>query len=153
MDRSVVGATRRYLHDVTLPFLAMTLAGQDEQTTVVTTHHLPIIGGFKAMDIQNLRESKQLKSILSDKKGELRLTCVHTHRNIAAPFDNVVWQNGAGVSRADSTELKESAPNCLTKEPDGFFLHDVCGGIINHHAPVGDYDGPFLFYPNRWPET
>ena len=38
-------------------------------------------------------------------------------------------------------------PNCLTKEPGNFLLHEIRDGILTHQIPVDDYDGPYLFYP------
>jgi hypothetical protein len=101
------------------------------------------------MDIQNLRDSEQLKTILSEYGGELRLTCGHVHRNIVAPFGDVICQIAPGVSHAVTMDLRNGAPNCLTKEPGGFLLHEIRGGIMTYHIHVGLYPGPFLFYPNE----
>ena len=101
------------------------------------------------MDIQNLRDSKQLKKILSGYNGELRLTCGHVHRNIVTSFGDVICQIAPGVSHAVTMDLRTGAPNCLTKEPGGFLLHEIRGRIMSHHIPVGQYPGPFMFYPDK----
>lgn len=149
LDSSVTGHAHGHLSDETLSFLAATLDSQEGQPTIVTMHHHPVISGIEKMDIQNLRESAQLKSILSGYPGELRLTCGHVHRNIVAPFGNIICQIGPGVSHAVTMDLRASAPNCLTKEPGGFLLHETRGGIMSYHIPVGHYPGPFLFYPDK----
>ena len=149
LDSTVAGHAHGHLSDDTLQFLVTTLDRQDGQPTLVTLHHPPVLTGIEKMDVQNLRDSKQLKSILSGYKGELRLTCGHVHRNIVAPFGNVICQIAPGVSHAVTMDLRAGAPNCLTKEPGGFLLHEVRTGIMSHHIPVGSYPGPFLFYPDK----
>ncbi len=149
LDSSVAGHAYGNLSDATLSYLAATLDAQDGQPTIVTLHHPPVVTGIEKMDIQNLRDSRQLKSILSGYSGELRLTCGHVHRNIVARFGSVICQIGPGVSHAVAIDLREGAPNCLTKEPGGFLLHETRGGIMSHHIPVGHYPGPFLFYPDK----
>ena len=149
LDSSVAGYAHGHLSDATLSFLATTLDAQEGQPTIVTMHHPPVLTGIEKMDIQNLRDSRQLKAILSGYTGELRLTCGHIHRNIVAPFGNVICHIAPGVSHAVTMDLREGAPNCLTKEPGGFLLHEIRGGIMSHHIPVGHYPGPFLFYPDK----
>lgn len=149
LDSCVADSAHGHLIDETLAFLSTTLDAQNGQSTIVTMHHPPVLTGIEKMDIQNLRDSKQLKSILSGYTGELRLTCGHVHRNIVATFGNVICQIAPGVSHAVTMDLREGAPNCLTKEPGGFLLHEIRGGIMSHHIPVGHYPGPFLFYPEK----
>lgn len=149
LDSSVADCAHGHLVDETLAFLSATLDAQNGQPTIVTMHHPPVLTGIEKMDIQNLRDSKDLKAILSRYSGELRLTSGHVHRNIVAPFGNVICQIAPGVSHAVTMDLREGAPNCLTKEPGGFLLHEIRGGIMSHHIPVGHYPGPFLFYPEK----
>ena len=99
------------------------------------------------MDIQNLRDSDELKEILSTYKGELKLICGHIHRNIVTKFGNVICQIAPGVSHAVTIDLRKGSPNCLTKEPGSFLLHEIRDGILTHQIQVDDYDGPYLFYP------
>lgn len=149
LDSSVPGCAHGHLSDETLSFLAKTLAAQGSVPTIVAMHHPPFLTGIEKMDIQNLRESGQLKSILSGYSGELRLICGHVHRNIVASFGSVICQIAPGVSHAVTMDLRAGAPNCLTKEPGGFLLHETRVGILSHHVPVGQFAGPFLFYPDR----
>ena len=148
LDSSVAEAAHGHLSDETLSFLSTTLEANGGKPTIVMTHHPPILTGIDKMDIQNLRYSKEFKAILSSYTGELRLTCGHVHRNIVAPFGNVICQIAPGVSHAVTMDLREAAPNCLTKEPGGFMLHEIRGVITSHYIPVGDYPGPYLFYPD-----
>ncbi|EET47666.1 phosphodiesterase [Thalassobium sp. R2A62] len=149
LDSSVEGKAHGHLSDATLSFLSTSLDVQDGKPTIVTIHHPPVLTGIEKMDIQNLRESTQLQAILSGYKGELRLTCGHIHRNIVAPFGGVICQISPGVSHAVTMDLRTGAPNCLTKEPGGFLLHEMRDGIMSHHIPVGQFPGPFLFYPEK----
>lgn len=149
LDSSVAGAAHGHLNDETLLFLTKTLDDLDGKPVIVTLHHPPIVTGIEKMDIQNLRDNEKLKAILADYKSELRLTCGHVHRNIVAPFGDVMCQIAPGVSHAVAMDLREGAPNCLTIEPGGFLLHEMRGGIMSHHIPVGHYPGPFLFYPEK----
>lgn len=149
LDSSVTDCAHGHLVEETLAFLSTTLDAQNGQPTIVTMHHPPVLTGIEKMDIQNLRDSKALKAILSDYNSELRLTCGHIHRNIIAPFGDVICQIAPGVSHAVTMDLREGAPNCLTKEPGGILLHEIRGGIMSHHILVGRYPGPFLFYPDK----
>ena len=148
LDSSVPDHAHGHLGETTLSFLARTLEAQDGKAAIVMMHHPPVITGIEKMDIQNLRDSAGLERILSEYKGELRLTCGHVHRNIVAPFGPVICHIGPGISHAVTMNLREGAPNCLTKEPGGFLLHEMRARISSYHIPVGHYPGPFLFYPD-----
>ena len=149
LDSNVEGKAHGHLSDVSLEFLSAALATNNGKPMIVAVHHPPILTGIERMDIQNLRDGRRLQSILSAYQGELRLVCGHVHRNIVAPFGTVICQIGPGVSHAVSLDLRVGAPNCLTKEPGGFLLHEIRGGILTHSIPVGHYDGPYLFYPAK----
>lgn len=149
LDTKVEGKEHGYLNEASLDFLRSRLTAARSSPVIVAMHHPPILTGIEKMDTQNLRESRELKSILSSYQGELRLVCGHVHRNIVAPFGKVICQIAPGVSHAVSIDLRVGAPNCLTKEPGGFLLHEMRGALVTHCIPVGQYDGPFLFYPNK----
>jgi Icc protein len=149
LDTNVEGMAHGHLSQDSLDFLQSRLSAARGNPVIVAMHHPPILTGIEKMDIQNLRESTELQAILSSYEGELRLVCGHVHRNIVAPFGNVICQIGPGVSHAVSMDLRVGAPNCLTLEPGGFLLHEMRGGILSHSIPVGQYDGPYLFYPDK----
>ena len=149
LDSNVAGHPHGHLSGETLTFLTDTLDRQNGKSTIVAVHHPPVLTGIDKMDIQNLRDSKHLETILKNYTGEIRLSCGHVHRNIVALFGGVICHIAPGVSHAVSMDLREGAPNCLTKEPGGILLHEVREGILSHHVPVGHYPGPFLFYPDR----
>ncbi len=147
LDSSIAGCAHGSLSDNTLSFLANTLDLQNGLPALVAIHHPPITVGIEKMDNQNLRESAELQSILSSYSGEIRLICGHVHRNIVALFGSIVCQIAPGVSHAVSMDLRQGVPNCFTKEPGGFLLHEVRSSLVTHHIPVGEFAGPFLFYP------
>ncbi len=149
LDTNVEGKSHGDLEDASLEFLKSGLAAAQGKPVIVAVHHPPSLTGIEKMDIQNLRDSRDLKSILSEYQGELRLVCGHVHRNIVAPFGDVICQIAPGVSHAVTMDLRVGAPNCLTKEPGAFLLHEMRGGILTHSIPVGQYDGPYLFYPDK----
>lgn len=148
LDTNVEGKAHGHLSDPSLDFLSDGLAAANGKPVIVAMHHPPIHTGIEKMDIQNLRDSRRLQTILSGYRGELRLICGHVHRNIVAPFGNVTCQIAPGVSHAVTMDLRVGAPNCLTKEPGGFLLHEMRGGIVTHGIHIGRHDGPHLFYPN-----
>lgn len=149
LDTSVVGKAHGRLTNETLVYLQNQLSVLNKKSVIVAIHHPPILTGIEKMDIQNLRDSRNLKSILSEYQGELRLVCGHLHRNIVAPFGKVICQIAPGTSHVVSIDLRIGAPNCLTLEPGGFLLHEIRGGILTHSIPIGQFDGPHLFYPNK----
>jgi 3',5'-cyclic AMP phosphodiesterase CpdA len=148
LDTSITGMAHGNLDSISLDFLRSSLSTANEKAVLVATHHPPIITGIEKMDIQNLRDSTELKEILSGYKGELKLICGHVHRNIVGQFGNKVCQIAPGVSHAVTMDLRTGAPNCLTKEPGSFLLHEIRSGILSHQILVDNYDGPFMFYPD-----
>jgi 3',5'-cyclic AMP phosphodiesterase CpdA len=149
LDTNVQAKAHGHLSNTSLDFLRNGLNMAGGRSVMVAVHHPPILTGIEKMDIQNLRESREFRSILSEYKDELRLVCGHVHRSIVAPFGSVICQIAPGVSHAVSMDLRVGAPNCLTKEPGGFLLHEIREGILTHSIPVGHFDGPHLFYPDK----
>ena len=147
LDTSIIGKAHGNLETDSLNFLRSSLNSAKGKPVIVASHHPPIITGIEKMDIQNLRDSDELKEILSTYQGELKLICGHIHRNIVTQFGNVICQIAPGVSHAVTIDLRKGSPNCLTKEPGSFLLHEIRDRILTHQIPVDDYDGPFLFYP------
>lgn len=149
LDSNVEGKAHGHLSDASLDFLTAALATANGKPVIVAVHHPPILTGIEKMDSQNLRDSRKLQTILSEYHGELRLVCGHIHRNIVAPFGSVICQIAPGTSHAVTMDQRVGAPNCLTKEPGAFLLHEMRGGILTHSIPVGEFDGPHLFYPDK----
>jgi len=149
LDSNVEGEAHGHLTDATLDYLQQKLAALQQKPVIVAIHHPPILTGIEKMDIQNLRDSRKLQTILSEYHGELKLVCGHIHRNIIASFGSVICQIAPGTSHAVSMDLRVGAPNCLTKEPGAFLLHEIRGGILTHCIPIGQFDGPHLFYPDK----
>ena len=146
LDTSIIGKAHGNLETDSLNFLRSSLNSAKGKPVIVASHHPPIITGIEKMDIQNLRDSDELKEILSTYQGELKLICGHIHRNIVTQFGNVICQIAPGVSHAVTIDLRKGSPNCLTKEPGSFLLHEIRDGILTHQILVDDYDGPYLFY-------
>jgi len=147
LDTSIIGKAYGKLETASLNFLRSELNSAKEKPVIVATHHPPILTGIEKMDIQNLRDSDELKEVLSTYSGELKLICGHLHRNIVTQFGNVICQIAPGVSHAVTIDLRKGSPNCLTKEPGSFLLHEIRDGILSHQILVDDYDGPYLFFP------
>lgn len=149
LDTNVEGQSYGRLGEASLNFLqtALTIAGG--RPVIVATHHPPILTGLERMDVQNLRDSQKLEAILSGYHGELKLICGHVHRNIVAPFGRVTCQIAPGISHAVAMDLRVGLPNRFTMEPGGILLHEIRGGIVTHSIPVGRYDGPYVFYPDK----
>ncbi|MDH5529473.1 MAG: phosphodiesterase [Paracoccaceae bacterium] len=146
LDSTVDGASHGHLTEATLAYLREQLSDLKGRPVIVALHHPPFLTGIEKMDIQNLRESRPLAEILSAYTGELKLICGHVHRNIVSIFGGVVCQIAPGTSHAVSMDQRIGAPNCLTKEPGGFLLHEMRSGLVTHTIPIGQFDGPWLFY-------
>ena len=147
LDSNVKGKAHGHLAETTLDYLQDTLSSLNNKPVIVAVHHPPILTGIKKMDIQNLRESKKLETVLSNYQGELKLVCGHIHRNISTRFGNVMCQIAPGTSHAVSLDFRNEVPNCLTKEPNAFLIHEIRGGILTHNIFIGQFDGPHMFYP------
>jgi len=149
LDTTVHGEPYGHLEDVSLTFLDEKLRQLKTKSSLVAVHHPPILTGKEKMDENNLRESARLKEILSAYQGEVRLICGHIHRNIVSLFGSIVCQIAPGTSHAVAMNQQTNIQNCLTKEPGAFLLHEIRGGIVSHHIPIGEFDGPYPFYPDR----
>lgn len=149
LDTSVTGKPHGQLDKATLNYLQQGLHTANGKPVIVGIHHPPFLTGKEKMDIQNLHDSAMLKRLLGNYGGEVRLICGHVHRNIVALFGRVICQIAPGTSHAVTMDQRIDAPNCLTREPGGFLLHELRGGLVSHNIPVGQFDGPWLFYPNR----
>ena len=66
LDTNVKGAAHGHLTDTTLDYLKDTLATLSKKPVIVAIHHPPILTGIEKMDIQNLRDSRKLQTILSE---------------------------------------------------------------------------------------
>lgn len=148
LDTNVSSAAHGHLTDATLVYLQDSLAALRTKPVIVAIHHPPVLTGIEKMDIQNLRDSQKLKDILSAYEGELRLICGHVHRNIVASFGGVICQIAPGTSHAVTLDQRIDAPNCLTKEPGAFLIHEMRSGLLTHSVPIGQFDGPWMFYPD-----
>ena len=148
LDTSVPGKAHGHLTDETLDYLQDTLRSLSNKPVILGIHHPPIHTGIEKMDIQNLRESRKLRTLLSGYKGELKLVCGHIHRNIVRNFGGFICQIAPGTSHAVTLDMREDISNCLTKEPGAFLMHEMRGGILTHSIPVGHFDGPHMFYPD-----
>ncbi len=60
----------------------------------------------------------------------------------------MICQISIGTSHAVTLDMLEDVANCLANEPGAFFMHEIHVGILNHSIPVGQFDGPYMFYPN-----
>ena len=147
LDTSVEGCAYGHLDDISLAFLEDRLERIKSKSVLVAIHHPPIFTGKENMDRNNLRDCERLKEILSTYQGEVKLICGHIHRNIVSRFGNVICQIAPGTSHAVALNQQTNAQNCLIKEPGGFLLHEMRGGIVSHHIPIGKFDGPYPFYP------
>jgi 3',5'-cyclic-AMP phosphodiesterase len=148
LDTSVNGASHGHLTEATLGYLEVTLAKVSPKPVIVAVHHPPVTTGIAKMDVQNLRDSAPLKRTLSGYQGDLRLVCGHIHRNVVTKFGNVICQISPGTSHAVTLDQREAAPNCLTREPGAFLLHEWRNGLMTHSIPIGQFDGPWMFYPD-----
>tara|TARA_B100000780_G_scaffold278600_1_gene252728 strand:+ start:4978 stop:5787 length:810 start_codon:yes stop_codon:yes gene_type:complete len=148
LDTSVMGAPHGHLTEATLDYLQVKLTEVSPKPVIVAVHHPPVTTGIEKMDIQNLRDSETFERILSRYQAELRLVCGHIHRNVVTKFGDVICQIGPGTSHAVTLDQRKAAPNCLTREPGAFLLHEWRNGLMTHSIPIGQFDGPWMFYPD-----
>ena len=145
LDSNVVGQAYGNVTEETLDYLERTLNSLNNKPVVVAIHHPPILTGIESMDIQNLRESRKLRILLSNYEGELKLVCGHIHRNIMTTFGGVICHIAPGTSHAITLDMREDVPNSFTEEPGAFLLHELRGSILTNTIYIGNFDGPHKF--------
>ena len=146
LDSHVPGAAHGTLGEQGLSYLQAALDLARNKPILLGFHHPPVLTGLHVMDQQNLLDHSGLTAIIEAYDGPLQIICGHVHRATTSLFAGKICQTAPGTSHAVTLDLRENAPNSLTKEPGGFLLHEWRNnGFLSHFIPVGSFDGPYPF--------
>ncbi len=146
LDTLVEGHHHGHLEADALTFLDEALRSLAGKPVIVGMHHPPFTMGIQSMDINNLRESAALQTLLDAYPGESRLVCGHVHRSVTKAFGSVIGLIAPGTSHSVTLDQRNENPHTLSLEPGGFMLHEWRDGFVSHIIAAN-------FSPDRFPFT
>jgi 3',5'-cyclic AMP phosphodiesterase CpdA len=150
-DSSVPGASHGTLDDDTLRWLDATLAQSANRPALLFLHHPPFVTGITHMDVQNLRNVDALAALLQRHPRVRLVAAGHVHRATVTGFAGVPATICPTPNHAVALDLEGRLPPSFRIEPPAFHLHvwfpgDGFGSVVTHLVPIGDFDGPHLFF-------
>lgn len=154
IDSSVPGASHGELTETTTDWLASQISDLGNRPVMVAFHHPPFDSGVGHMDRQRLRDPSRLFEILGGHQGPHQMICGHVHRFITSQTPAGPAVIAPGTSHAVALDHREDGASAFRMEPGAFLMHsfdDRSGfaGFTSEYVPVGPFDGPYLFYPDR----
>lgn len=132
LDTLVEDHHHGWLEEETLQFLRAELTNFGGKPVIVALHHPPFATGIVPMDINNLRNAEELRTILDDYPGESRIICGHVHRSVSTIFGSSLALIAPGVSHSVTLDQRIENPHTLSLEPGGFMLHEWRQGLVSH---------------------
>jgi len=156
LNTAVAGKPYGHLNEEELAWLAETLADDTQTPTLIAMHHPPILTGLQSMDRSKLRNSEDLKKLLSEYSNVHRILCGHDHRPVFAPFGNTHVSIGPGMAHQVVLDLRPDQPQRFNFEPPAFLLHKYGAetGLVTNMAYVEQFPGPYPFWSDtstEWP--
>ena len=134
-----------------LAWLSEELAADPDVPTIIALHHPPILTGLQGMDRSKLRNSDDLKELLSGYGNIVRILCGHDHRPVFAPFGNTYVTIAPGMAHQVALDLRPDQPQQYNFEPPAFLLHKYQAetGLVTNMAYVENFPGPYPFWPDE----
>lgn len=147
LDSLVEGHHHGALEADALSVLEEALDGFGNKPAIIGIHHPPFATGIIPMDVNNLRDSAELKRLVDSHPAEVRLVCGHVHRVVMRGFGRAVGVIAPGTSHSVTFDQRVQNPHTLSLEPGAFMMHEWREGAIVSHVIAGD------FPPDRYPFT
>jgi 3',5'-cyclic-AMP phosphodiesterase len=147
LDTVIPGAGHGEICPRRLDWIDARLAEQPERPTVVFMHHPPFTTGIAHMDAINCRGGEELGEVIACHPQVLRVLCGHHHRPIQTLWAGTIASVAPSTAHQVVLGLGPDAPSRFNLEPPAYHLHVTLpgGGMITHHAYVGDFAGPYEF--------
>jgi 3',5'-cyclic AMP phosphodiesterase CpdA len=151
IDSSVPGSPYGELDAATLRWLDITLGASTTRPALLFLHHPPFITGIDHMDVQNLRNSRDLDGMLRRHPRARLVAAGHVHRATMTTFAGVAATICPAPNHAVALDLDARLPPSFKVEPPAFHVHvwfpgDGYGNIVTHLVPIGNFDGPHPFF-------
>jgi 3',5'-cyclic AMP phosphodiesterase CpdA len=154
VDTSTPGKPYGSIEDDTLDWLRDMLRDLRDEPVLLALHHPPFDTFIGHMDRQRLREEHRLLDLLASHMGPRLMICGHVHRFIAGQSSAGAYAIAPAVAHAVTLDHRPDGPSTFTMEPGGFLLHCFVerpdgGYFTSEYVPIGQFDGPYEFYPGR----
>jgi len=146
LDTLIPGAGDGELCAERLAWLEARLVESPTVPTVLAMHHPPIPMGMN-MDRHRLREPAALAALLGRHPQVRRILCGHVHRHVEGMLGGVPVSACPGTAHQVALDPEIDAPLHFSLEPPGMLLHAWLEGqgLITHHLPIGQWEGPYPF--------
>lgn len=154
VDSSTPGKPYGSIEDATIDWLGATLDSLRDEPVLLALHHPPYDTFIGHMDRQRLRDERRLLDLLERHKGPRLMVCGHVHRFIAGQSAEGNYAISPAVAHAVTLDHRPDGPSTFTMEPGGFLLHSFVerpdgGYFTTEYVPVGPFEGPYEFYPEK----
>ncbi len=151
IDSTVPGAAHGELDADTLAWLEATLAASSTRPALLFLHHPPFVTGIAHMDVQNLRNARDLAVILRKHPRARLVAAGHVHRAVLTTFAGIAATICPAPNHAVALDLDARLRPSFKVEPPAFHLHvwfpgEAYGNVVTHLVPIGDFDGPHPFF-------
>jgi 3',5'-cyclic-AMP phosphodiesterase len=130
-----------------LAWLDATLSSAPDMPTIVAMHHPPFATGIAHMDAMGLREGgPALEAVLRRHPQVERVVCGHLHRAITCRFAGTVAMTVPSTAHQIALDLAPASPAAWRREPPGFAVHLLRGGVMVSHLAASGPHGPIEPY-------
>ena len=151
LDSSIPGKPHGELDAPTLQWVDTTLASSPDWPALLFLHHPPFKTGIWHMDRQNLLNAGELAPIVRRHPRVQLIAAGHVHRATLTTFAGIPSTICPAPNHAVDLDLAELREPSFKIEPPAFHLHtwfpgEGFGSVVTHQVPIGDFDGPHLFF-------
>ncbi|MFT4044416.1 MAG: phosphodiesterase [Gordonia sp. (in: high G+C Gram-positive bacteria)] len=147
LDITVPGEHHGDVTEDAAEWLEATLSQEPDRPTIVMIHQHPFMSGIPYLDLYDCRHGHRLANIIKRFPAVERVVCGHVHRHITVRFGGTTLCTAPSTTTAISLQLHPDATPQSYIEPPGLLLHHWTpeNGLITHHFPIGQFDGPYPF--------
>jgi 3',5'-cyclic AMP phosphodiesterase CpdA len=151
LDSSVPGKPHGELDASTLQWLEATLESAPDRPVLLFLHHPPFKTGIWHMDRQNLLNASEFAPVIRRHPRVQLIATGHVHRATLSMFAGVPTTICPAPNHAVDLDLAELREPSFKVEPPAFHLHvwfpgEGFGSVVTHQVPIGNFDGPHLFF-------
>jgi 3',5'-cyclic-AMP phosphodiesterase len=149
LDTLAPGMSHGELCERRLGWLDDELGRLGRRPVVLALHHPPFSTLIDHMDHIGLRlGAPELAAIVARHPNVERVISGHLHRAIETRFAGTLASTAPSTAHQVCLDFAPDAKPAFAFEPPGFRVHawtaDV--GVVSHLAPIGEFEGPFLFH-------
>ncbi|PSL18989.1 phosphodiesterase [Shimia abyssi] len=145
LDTLVEGQGLGTLNTDSLAFLQSTLSEASDAPVLLALHHPPFACGIGFMDDIGLSNRAELREILAEYNGNLRVVCGHIHNMIVSDIAGHIAISAPSPCSTFAYDRRPDAPVGFLTQEDGCLLHRWDAGFQTIRIGPKAGSGPFPF--------